>query len=110
MAMVSSVPPEAPLEEAPLVVVVAADEEEPYFPAPPEEPPLAALLEEEDPPPRPPLEPAPPPQPASTTPPIRSTAIDMVDNNTMGHLMRGSAFRKGRGEACKAELTASLCQ
>src|SRR5215207_3940652 len=49
------------------------------------------------------------PQPASTTPQIRSTAIDMVDN-TMERLMRGSAFRKELGEACKAELTASLHQ
>src|SRR5215211_8797927 len=50
------------------------------------------------------------PQPASATPQIRSTAIDMVENNSMGRLMGGPAFRKGRGEACKADLTASLYQ
>src|SRR5215211_5787365 len=49
------------------------------------------------------------PQPANTTPQIRSAAIDLVDN-TMGRLMRGPTFRKGWGEACKAELTASRYQ
>src|SRR5215213_11027741 len=52
----------------------------------------------------------PPPQPASATPQITSTAIDMV-TSTSGRLIgRPPSLKVGRGEECKAALTASLCQ